>query len=596
MPVTPSPAIVRGADRPALGDDGFTLVELLVVMVILGGCLLGLLAVQTSALRSVTLAKERQQATALTTRTMEQLRALPYDTVTAGLKTTDLAGDANINDLGRLQPVGYPHSINEQLVTGASAAQAPLFPHCQQEATTLVRGVQYRVCSYVTLVSATAGDTTKGYWLTVITTWSSGASQATTKTVSTRSQLFSPTGCLGTATRPFSGPCQAFHDGTATTQPGGLEVTGTVAGSPVVAGSPLTSGRVTLPLVSASVQSQQVVSVQATAQTSGAGMANGTSPEPVTGQLTASTGAFTDPDAASGAVPTSSSVTQSSSPLSQAGGGGTVTMTPGANDSGASVSTTRAIAASQCLDVAGNAVTSGEACASSRLTPPTGSQSLALTYGQAIPLGSFAPASPSVTSRAFVSRYLSPGGAYCGTTSGSGCIAAATSRTLGTAVLGGLPTGATRPAAFTGAMVTVSGYSDSARSAAGIGAEAPTASRGGTLSYWNGTGYSPLVTLTPTLNAGYNLGTLTASYSTDAGPVTVTMTGSITVGAGGVAAPTGPASCQPEPCVRSSSSGTLTASVDYVLTRGTTELARFTTTLNPGASSARTTYRAPLES
>jgi hypothetical protein len=65
--------------------------------------------------------------------------------------------------------VGYPNSIDELLVSGGSAAALPLLPHCQQSAATLVRGVQYKVCTYVTLVSATAGDTSKGYWLTVIT-------------------------------------------------------------------------------------------------------------------------------------------------------------------------------------------------------------------------------------------------------------------------------------------------------------------------------------------------------------------------------------------------------------------------------------------
>jgi hypothetical protein len=93
-------------------------------MVILGGCLLGLLTVQVSALRTVTVAKERQQATALTNRTMEQLRALPYNTVTAGLNTSDLGGDANIAT-GRLKPVGYPTSIDEQLVSGGSALPFP---------------------------------------------------------------------------------------------------------------------------------------------------------------------------------------------------------------------------------------------------------------------------------------------------------------------------------------------------------------------------------------------------------------------------------------------------------------------------------------
>jgi prepilin-type N-terminal cleavage/methylation domain-containing protein len=223
-------------------DGGFTLVELLVVMVILAGCLLGLMAVQVSALRSVTVAKERQQATALTNRTMEQLRALPYDTITAGLNTSDLAGDDNIA-AGRLKPVGYPNTIDEPIVSGGSAAALPLLPHCQQTAATLVRGVQYKVCTYVTLASTTAGDTSKGYWLTVITTWSSGATQRRTITVSTRSQVFSPAGCLSTATRPFSGPCQAFHDGTAGSQPAGIRVTGRGRCSPAPDQTPLLDAR-----------------------------------------------------------------------------------------------------------------------------------------------------------------------------------------------------------------------------------------------------------------------------------------------------------------------------------------------------------------
>jgi hypothetical protein len=72
------------------------------------------------------------------------------------------------------------------------------------------------------------------------------------------------------------------------------------------------------------------------------------------------------------------------------------------------------------------------------------------------------------------------------------------------------------------------------------------------------------------------------------------MTGQVTVAPGGAATPTGPAGCEPVPCVRSSSSGTLTASVDYVLTRASTVLGRFTATLKLGSSLARATYRAPL--
>lgn len=576
------------------GDGGFTLIELLVVMVILAGCLLGLMTVQVSALRSVTVAKERQQATALTNRTMEQLRALPYDTVTAGLNTSDLAGDANIA-AARLKPVGYPNTIDEHLVSGGSAAALPLLPHCQQTADTLVRAVQYKVCTYVTLVSPTAGDTSKGYWLTVITTWSSGATQGRTITVSTRSQVFSPSGCLSTATRPFSGPCQAFHDGTAGSQPAGISVAGAVEGARLIPGNALLGGQVDLPQVTASVQSQQVVSVQAVAQTSGARYADDTPSAPTTGSRPASTGAFTDPDATSTAVPTSATVSQSSAALLRSGASGSFDFTSGANDSGGSVSTTNATSAGNCSDLAGTAVTSGQACGSSRMTHPTGAQTVSLTYGQTLPLGSVAAPAGSVTDRAFVARYLAPGGSYCPTTSGAGCLSAGVGRSVGTSTLGGLPATLTsKTPGFGSTMVSITGYADGARAAAGIGSEASTATRSGTLTYWTGSSYAP-VPLGPLTSETYPLGTASGSYATVDGPVTVTMTGQVTLGPGGPAAPTGPATCQPTPCVQSSSSGTLTASVDYVLSRESAVFGRFTATLKLGSSLARATYRAPLQ-
>lgn len=582
--------------RCASGDDsGFTLAELLIVMIILGGCLLGLLVVQASALRTVTLAKERQQATAFSTRTMEQLRALPYDIVTAGLNSSDLSGDVNIA-AGRLRPTGYPNTIDEPIVAGGSAAAAPLFPHCQQSAATLVRGTQYRVCSYVTLVSTTAGDTTKGHWLTVIVRWQSNASKSKPINVSTRSQVFSPAGCLGTATRPFSGPCQAFHDGTAGSQPAGIAVTGELADGRLLTDNPMVSGTVDLPQVTSSVQSQQVVSVQAVAETSGATLQDASSAPPSTGSRTAATGAFTDSDASGGTARTTDTVSQSATSLTSSGTASSVTLLPGLDGNGTSASTTKAVAASACQDLAGGAVTSGQACASSTTTPPAGSQSASLTYGQVIPLGSVAAPTAAGPSRAFVARYLSPGGSYCPGTSGAGCLSANTTRTLGTAVLGGLPSNAVgTPPGFGTAMVSVATYADRAAVAAGTGAEAPTASRSGTLSYWNGTGYASL-TLGPASTGTFPLGTVTATYQSSAGQdVTVVMSGSLAVTAATSEA-SGPALCQPAPCVRSSTSGTVTASVTYQLSAGATPVGRFTTTLKLGSSAARATYRAPLGS
>jgi len=69
----------RLSRRPARDDEGFTLVEVLVSVLVFTVALLGLAAVQTRALSSVVLSEERQQATGYANALLELARAYTAD-------------------------------------------------------------------------------------------------------------------------------------------------------------------------------------------------------------------------------------------------------------------------------------------------------------------------------------------------------------------------------------------------------------------------------------------------------------------------------------------------------------------------------------
>src|SRR5690348_12820879 len=92
-------------------DSGFTMVELIVTMVIISTVLLGLVGVQISSLVTTSAAKQRQQASALANQSMEELRALPFATVSGGLYSGDLTADPNIS--GSYFKPAYDTAINE---------------------------------------------------------------------------------------------------------------------------------------------------------------------------------------------------------------------------------------------------------------------------------------------------------------------------------------------------------------------------------------------------------------------------------------------------------------------------------------------------
>lgn len=574
--------------RLIVSSGGFTLVELLFAMIIIGGALLGLVALQSRALNTVNLSKQREQAVALADRTMEQLRALPYDTVTGGLKSTDgtIAGDSNIVG-SRLQLTA--NGVNEALVFGTSASVVPLFPHVS---TATYTNATYTVKTYVTLASATAGDASKGYWLTVVVTWSSGATGGQVKSASTRSQLFSPSGCLATATHPFAGPCQAFYDGGAGSTPAGISISSAGAsGTNPFTGNTMTTASVAPTSVSAEVQAEQTISTQGSAKTSAGSYADETTDGGSTGGQSASTGASTDPTTGDASLPTNRTVVQVGPPKTKSGATGSFTLSPSLTDAGAAASTTAAVTGSSCNNVDGNPVTSGQACSFAQMGSTDGLAATLAYAGSSFPLASMAAPGTTVPNRAFVSRYLTPGGGFCSTTSGTGCVSANVKRSLGTSLVGRVPTGSTLPAGFSNYMASVTSYADAAAAESGPGAVPGTTSRTASLSYWTGVAGNPYTTV---MISGSSTGTYplaSAATSYNAGATTVTMSGTVTVRPASVLVTT-PAACQPVACTVTSTSGSLVAAVTYDIRTAGAQVGYFTVTLDLGSALAKSSYRA----
>jgi type II secretory pathway pseudopilin PulG len=179
-------------------EAGFALVEVMVsAFVITVLALAGVTAlVHTGA--NVSQSRQRQAAAALATQALEQLRGLPYATVTAGLRSDDLSGDPDISGGSGgprlVLPAAVPGggAIDEQLVVNSgTTTAAPLYPH-----RTVVSNATFRssptLSVFVTLDAANPGV----FNLTAVVRWAptpGGVEQ----TYVQRSKLFSPPGSGG---------------------------------------------------------------------------------------------------------------------------------------------------------------------------------------------------------------------------------------------------------------------------------------------------------------------------------------------------------------------------------------------------------------
>lgn len=574
-------------------DAGFTLIEIIVAMVVVVIVMTALLGVLVSSLQTVAQARQRQTATALATRSLEQLRALPYAVVTGPDSTyTPNAGyvTGSAPNYTFAPPASMLAGVSETLVvnkySGMRLAPSPVLDN-----------VSYTVDRYVTKAAPTAAGQ-QAYNLTALVSWKSSPS-AITRTIVERSTTFSPTGCLSTAQHPFSGPCQAYFTAQAGQSAAAFQVTDPADSSADIQGLNGRLVELSLPDLSAGLQIEQTASGNSNVATSGV-RTLGTTPG-AAGNKPAGASVDSDPSSAPGQLVTTSVTQTNSSVVSLSGivgGVGTLSAAPGTNDSGTVWSAIGANS-SYCQDptlTGSTGLTTGPTsttlgpCSSAKTTAGAGG---AITYttpdGKVVSLLTLGAApNPSSAVAASISNLASNANASAcvGTTTAPGCVHAAVSRSVGTLTVGSA-TGGNGPPAMTSGLFNISGLAETAKAERGVGAaSAATFTRAGSVKYWNGSTYTT-ISLASNLFASVTIAPVTITYT---GGTTVTEESTITVQPLTQSTTT---DCTTTACVSAvNGAGSLVALTTFKVYSGVTLVTTFALLSNLGGVMAQSTYKA----
>lgn len=526
---------LRGLRRRAAAaddrDSGFTLIELLMASMVVIVVMTALASSLSSSLRVESVSTQKQTAAALAEQVIEQVRALPFADVAAGMSTNDISSvQSSAQPDPNIQGSSAPYTFaptGEQIVSGSTSSNppAPLYPY--RTGSGPINATPYTVETYVTEPSTQL--CTGCYRVTVIATWlpAKASNQVATETL-----ISSPTtGCLSSNTHPFAAPCQPFFYAEATSGAGAVVITPLDPNTPAI--GDLLGGEVSLETAQlglfqddATLQSEQVSEVSGSAQTSQVSFQTAVGNAFSGGGATATAQADNDPAIDTNmSTPTYISQTGADSVTQSSSAGNALSVSASNGDSGSLISTTSASLASDCYDLSsltGTAQTTGLPCGSESVTQNgTGSGStqttnatLSAVVSLASPglgtasLASIAPVTNYTPTRAFAAYYQAGAGgsAECVAPTGNGCVHAGATENVGTIALGGAPSGLTALSGWAGFLVRVTNYSASVSAESGGGAAGPTASCSYTIQYWTGSGYS-------TTSCGSSGQTITAQYA-----------------------------------------------------------------------------------
>jgi type II secretory pathway pseudopilin PulG len=537
--------VLRGVRRrlgKPRGEAGFTLVEMLVAQGVILASLVTIAYTTTVGFSDIALARQRQGANGLANRVMEQVRALPFDVVKRGLSNTDLAGgDPDVFVSGCPNGSSYcyrssPSAALEEIPRGANPTVEPLVPH---RGTETVGPTTYSRAVYVTYYNN--DPTLNAFRVTVVVSWTKPARRGVDSTVMVQSVFYSPAG-ISTATHPFAAPSQPFLYGSAQNSAGSVSVTGEANGLN------LASATLWMPAQASTMQIEQIASVQGSVTTSGLSL-DSTS----VGRESAASAADNDP--AQPGTEYSTATAGGSSQVLSTGSGNALNLSLTAGNTGSTTSTTHATSVNSCA-----LQTDQQPCGTS-----TGAQGasisagLSLVSGLLLNLGSANLASvASYSTTGTTDRVLDA--------TGDGRIAVTATRTIGDVRIGGLPTGLgalLTPLGWQGYLVRLNGYTDTVSAQTGANTSAPSVTTAGTLSVWNGLGYTNL-TINPGAGVAVPVTSLVIQNPLSPGGL-LRVALSASVRTGGTTSTSTSKTCSPTPCVNTRTAAAASAASPVVV-------------------------------
>ena len=557
----------------ARAQQGFTLIEVMVAVLLIMIVLVPMSYVMTSALATGGCAQQRNAANSLVNQVLEQVRALAYTTVAAGDTTNDstLSGDAHITVASGV----YTYTgTGENMPTNSGAGSsvpAPINPH---QTTVTENSTNYTVSTYVTYF----GSVSNAYRVTAVASWSNGSCQGIATKVSAQTVVDQPnaitTPCASDSTHPFPAPCQPFFESESSNGQGLVDIQPADPDNyDALTAIPLTNAELDMPTLDCTLQLEQISTGTCKGVSSAATLAvSGSSTQSTGGQSTVCT--FTsDP---SGSSTCSASPSQSSTSAQSTGSGTTLGLSVSSGDSGTLAGTTSAGGTPACKDLTGTALTNSEPCDSGTMSQSGGALSATATLSTlgSVNLASIGTTATPVT--VFNTEAVTSGdGGYCSTTSGDGCVHAGATRSLGAMGIAGLPAQVVSDLAALGKtwgcngyLFQISNFSDTVSAESGVGAASPSAAQNGStgqLSYWNGTSCATQAIT----NAAWGSQPPTPPISIPAvnltdGSTTVTMTATITEQGTGTTSNT--ANCATTCTATATSGSPLTSDVIYEVT------------------------------